>query len=255
MYVRGGKKGLAVPCHSRIIQQYVVPGGATVKSSLLFGSLLFLAHTALAGSCLPGTLEDYILLGATGCNIGQVQYFNFELGELQAIATEINPAVVQITPGVPFPLGFLVTLNANANANDVLESVFRFNATSSPISLASIALGNPLVTGDGAITEILDLCADGNFLGIEPIGCSGFATNAVTFAIADDQQLSAQTNFPFSSFFDVFVDITIDGGLDGTASLDTAAVGLETPEPSSLFVLAVSLSTLGMVHSKRRRRS
>jgi len=227
-----------------------------VRNLLLFGSLLLMTQPAFAGACLPGTLSDYVLLGPTGCTLNQVQFTDFFLGEIIAGATEIDPGLAQITPGGPaYAPTLLLTLNTTANAGEVLQSSFHFTAFSNSLLGAFINLGSPLVTGDGAVTGILDVCAGGHFLGVEPIGCDGLPGTAIAFAIDGDSQLSSRLDFPpFSSFFDIFVDITIDGGTAGFASLDSAGVGVVTPEPSTLLLLTLPFAGLGYIKLRRWRR-
>ena len=224
-----------------------------MRNLLLFGGLLLIAHPAFAGPCLPGTLSDYISQGS--CTLNQVEFTDFFLAELLRGATEIDPGLAQITPGGPaYAPTLLLTLNTTANAGEVLQSSFHFTAFSNSLLGAFISLGSPLVAGDGAVTGILDVCADGFFLGVEPVGCNGSALTAVVFSIDGDSQLSSRLDFPASSFFDIFVDITIDGGTAGSASLDSAGVGVVTPEPSTLLLLTLPFAGLGYIKLRRWRR-
>jgi len=216
---------------------------------------MLFASSASAGPCLPGTLQDYVLLGSGGCTLNQVQFQDFLLAPVAGFATEIDPALIQIAPsGSVFTPTLLLTFNSTANAGEVFESFFHYTAFASPLTIASIGLGSPVVTGDGAITGILDVCAGGIFFPLQPAGCSGSPGTAVAFAIATDAQLSSGLNFAPTSFFDVFVDITIDGGLSGSAFLDSAAVTNTTPEPTTLLLVGLTLGILGTVKLRRPRR-
>jgi hypothetical protein len=162
----------------------------------------------------------------------------------------VTPGGSQDTPTL------LLTLNSSAAAGELFELFFRFNAAASVLTASSISLGSPQVTGDGAVTGVLDVCAGGQFLGVTPLGCSGVAGSAIAFATGlPDAQLAASVGFPVSSFFDVFVDLTVDGGLNGTAVLDSAAVSVTTPEPSTLILMAAAFGCLGIFKSRRGRRS
>jgi hypothetical protein len=228
----------------------------SMRPILLLGAMLLLSSSLFGSTCSPGTLIDYINLGSAGCDVNRVRFQDFFLTELSSFTTaEIDPALVQITPFAgTLQTAFLLTLNTTAQAGEVKESAFGFTATGS-LNGASIELGTPAVAGDGAITGILDVCAGGFFLGVEPIGCDGTAATAIAFATAFDSQLSSSAGFPLSSFFNVFTDITIDGGLAGSASLDTATVAVATsPEPSVSPLVAAGLGTLSMLMSRRKRR-
>jgi hypothetical protein len=44
-------------------------------------------------------------------------------------------------------------------------------------------------------------------------------------------------SFPVTSFFDIFVDLSVDGGLAGSATFGSAAVQLTaTPEPAAVLL-------------------
>jgi len=226
-----------------------------MKPILLLGAMLLLSSSVFGGTCSPGTLIYYINLGSVGCELNQIRFQDFFLTELSSFTTaEIDPALVQVTPFAgPLQFAFLLTLNTTAAAGEVKESAFAFTAIG-PLTGASIQLGTPLVAGDGAITGILDVCGGGFFLGVEPIGCDGTEGTAIAFATDFDSQLSSSADLPLSSFFNVFADITVDGGLAGFASLDNATVAVASPEPATLALISAGLGTLGIMRSRRRRR-
>jgi len=226
-----------------------------VRNLFLFAGLLLITRAAFAGPCLPGTLSDYISLGSTGCTLNQVQFFDFFTVPGQPSATIIDPAAIQISPGgLAYAPTLLLTLNTSANAGFLFETFFHFSAMGDPLLGASIALGSPVVTGDGAITGILDVCAGGTFFPDQPSGCTGLPGAAIAFAIGVDSLLSSRLDFPPTSFFDVFVDISIDGGLNGSASLDSASVSATTPEPATLLLTALALVCFGTLTRRQRQR-
>ena len=216
--------------------------------------LLLINFTAFGASCLPGTLLDYVNLGADGCRAGAVQFNNFELAMVQSGAMEIAPGSVQITPvGDLYHPTFRVTLNQMANAGQLLESMFRFNSTGL-LSGASVSLIGAQATGDGAVTGSVEVCPGGNFMGVEPIGCNTSPQSAIAFVIEGDAEPNASTPpFQISSFFDVFVDLTVDGGLTGSAMLSSAEVGVSAvPEPHSAFLIAAGVLVLGCQRLRTR---
>ena len=217
-----------------------------MKLLLLFSGMLCATSLGSAAVCVPGTLQSYIGLGSGGCQLGPLLFDNFAVASGQSIATAINPSQVQVTPGGSMFLPTLLfTLNSVAGPGTIFESFFRFQAVG-PETAASIALNNPTVSGDGAVTGTLDVCRNGTFAGGAPIGCSGTSGSAIAFQIAGDSQLSDSATFAFSSFFDVFVDLTIDGGLAGTASLPSATVAVAAvPEPATLWLIAAGLILVG----------
>jgi hypothetical protein len=216
-----------------------------MKPLLLLAGISCFTTLASAATCAPGTLQSYVLLGAGGCQLGPVLFDNFTIEAGISFATPINPSLVQVTPGgSAFLPTLLFTLNGNAGPGTVLESFFHFQ-TAGPQAGLSITLNNPGVSGDGAVTGVLDACSNGFFPG-QPLGCSGTASSAIAFQIAGDAQLSDSTPFGFTSFFDVFVDLTIDGGLAGSATLPSASVTVAAvPEPATFWLIVPGLVLLG----------
>jgi len=181
-----------------------------------------------------------------------VRFNNFATAPIQALATLITPDEVQVTPGGTFDVPTLMfTLNRTANTGELFESFFRFNATGPLLQEASIALNGATAAGDGAVTGILDVCSDGAFAG-DPTTCGGTSLSTVVFKIESDSLIADSIKSSPASFFDVFVDLAIDGGLSGTASLQSSTVGIASvPEPSTILLLAGGLGVLGLRRLRR----
>ena len=208
----------------------------------LFGSALF------AAPCVSGTLQSYINLGVTGCSVGGVDYSAFSLVPGQFGATQISPGSINVTPGgTQLQTMLLLSLNQTASAGMLLETIFRVRAAGL-LSTASIALNSPTVTGDGAVTGILDVCAGGNFVGSAPSGCPTTARSALVFATAGGpNQLSDSVSFVPTSFFDIFFDVSIDGGSTGRATLTSTSLGVNAvPEPSAIILVALGIGAIGI---------
>jgi hypothetical protein len=109
------------------------------------------------------------------------------------------------------------------------------------------------VAGYGAVTGVLDVCRNASFAGGAPIGCPGPSGSAIAFTIAGDSQLSDSVSFSGSSFFDVFVDLTADGGLSGSATLTSASVSISAvPEPAAMLLVGVGLAMIGVLRARRK---
>jgi len=226
-----------------------------MKTLFLSCFLAVLSCTAILGTpCAPGSLDTFVNFGATGCQIGTVEFTNFTILPGLTIGTPVDPAQVQITPGGTALNPMLsFTLNKTANAGEVFESFFRFSA-SDFLTGASIDLTSPTATGDAAITAILDVCPNGSFSGSAPFGCPTSPASLTAFAINQSSLLSDSASFAVAKSADVFVDLTLDGGQSGTATFSSASIGFSSvPEPSTALLLTLGLSAFGVVLQARRR--
>lgn len=207
-----------------------------MKVTLLFSSIL-IAGTAFGSSCVTQSLQDYLNLGSAGCDIGVVSLSGFALAPGQNGATPINPLQVIVTPGgSPFAPTLAFGLSTTATAPTFLESFFRFHATGPGLVGNMLSLNSASASGDGVNTAVENICPGASFTGNSPLGCPG-SSSLVTFADASSSQLTDFASFPVTSFFDIFVDLSVDGGLAGSATFGSAAVQLTaTPEPAAALL-------------------
>jgi len=226
-----------------------------MRTFLLSGCLALLSCAASFGSpCFPGNLQTFVNLGAAGCQLESVQFTNFTILPGDTIATPIDLVQVQVTPsGVALNPMLLFTLDRSANAGEEFESFFRFSA-SGFLTGASIGLTSPRAAGDGAVTALLDVCPNGSFSGSAPLGCPTSPASLLVFAIDQSSLLSDSASFSVSRSVDVFVDLTLDSGRTGSATLNSATVGFSTvPEPSAGVLVGLGLAALGVLQARRRK--
>ncbi len=222
-----------------------------MKQYILLGGILALSNSVFAAPCTNGTLADYIALGAGGCQNGSVLFSAFATAPGQTGATLIAPTLITVTPdGTLFLPNLLFTVNRTASSNQLLESFFRFKATSTSVLGAAVAL-NGSATGTGDATASLDICRGAMFVGNSPTGCANTSTvlalQSVGFSLPSDS-----TTFPPVSLVDVFADLVAEGGGNGTGTLNSATITLTaTPEPSTSQLFLAGISLLAM--SQRRR--
>jgi hypothetical protein len=191
-------------------------------------------------ACVTGSLASYTTL-SMGCTVGPVTFAGFSATASQG--TLISPAGIELTPlELPDAVGFRLTLNTAANSLEVRDVLI--NYTVSFAQSASIELFGSSVTPDGATSGVLDLCS-GNFPGSLPTGCTGALSNAVA---VDVGVLSALTDrVPLApGAYDVFVNLIVDGGQTGAASLGSATVLHGVPEPATWVMLAAPLLFLAV---------
>lgn len=202
--------------------------------------------SAAAPVCLPGTLAGYIALGAGGCDLGPATVSNFSSAALLVGATEILPGDVLVTP-VAGAVALDFGVNAAAGPGDLLDILIRYTLSGASFTANSLSMSGSSATDDGVVTAVEDKCLGGLFAGADPTTpCAG---DPLTLIVVEDQfgLISPESaSFPATSFFDVFAQITVDGGVNGTAALDgtvrTSFSGARVPEPSILLVLGSGLA-------------
>jgi PEP-CTERM motif len=216
---------------------------------LAVGFVVMLSGPSQAAPCLPGSLADYIALGAGGCSLGAATAADFSASVLALGAEAILPEDVTVTPiGRGFDFGF----SQAAGASEIFDTLIRFSLNALNSSKNILSLSGASASGDGVVVAVGDTCAGGTFAGANPgAPCSGTAAAAIALRDAFGLISPDIATFPASSFFDVFVQLTIDGGLAGTAGLDGSVRTVFVPEPSTLLVMAAGL---GAALARRRKR-
>jgi hypothetical protein len=196
---------------------------------------------ASALPCLPGTLSDYVALGAGGCSIGGTAFADFAVEPFPGGAIDLDPGTILLTPiAGGFALGTDEAVVAGAGDFFGLRFLFHVEDAGG-LDGGTIRLGESRVEPDGVNTALLDAGAFGN---------------AIAFDIGDGLPELVASFDAFSSFFDVFVEIGIDAGITGSAALGpdlgsvTFGVPIGVPEPPALL-----LWVLGLIALQRRIRS
>lgn len=218
-------------------------------------AILMSAFCSAASTCTNGTLADYIALGSGGCTIGVDTISNFQVASGIAGATPISPFDISISAsGSGLNLSLTVSVDQTAAANSELEALFSYQLSGGSFVGESSTLSGASETGDGAVTDIENVCAGGMFAPGMPTGCTGMSATLTTL---DGVQNQNSTNFPARTFFDVFTDLTLDGGLSGSASGATVTntySGVPEPFTSSLTILGLALGLAAKLRRSGRRR-
>jgi hypothetical protein len=208
-----------------------------------------------ASTCTSATLADYIALGSGGCSIGADTLSNFQVASGITGATPITPADVSISASASgLNLNLTISVDQTASANTQLEALFSYQLSGASFTGESSTLSGASETGDGAVTDVENICAGGMFAPGMPTGCTGLAASLLTL---DGVQNQNSTNFPAHGFFDVFVDLTLDGGLAGSASgatVNDTYSGVPEPFSFSLTILGLALGIGAQLQRSRRGR-
>ena len=193
---------------------------------------------AYALPCVPGTLSEYLALDAAGCTIGQASFAGFAVEPFPGDAVDLAPELITLTPdGIGFILNAPEPVVAGPGQLFGLRLLFGVENPRGMLG-GTIALGESVVAPDGVNTALLDADVFGN---------------AIAFDIGDgiSDRMASFGGGP-SGFFDIFVEIAIDGGIAGRAMLGPTLgrFSFAVPEPPALLLWALALFLM-----QRRTRS
>jgi hypothetical protein len=211
--------------------------------------------------CVSGTLASYIALGSPGCALGSNLLSNFETLSGISGSLPIASSNITVTPLLNAGnVGLLFNLSSNALGGDILEALFSYRISGGSYATASISASGTSVSGNGAVTDIQNLCLGGSFGPDGITGCSTSRTGSLLL-LGDG---SAPTSFAAASSLSVTDDLTFDSG--GSGSSNRAAGGVFTdsvsssassvPEPRTLSLLivgALSAAFIRFTHGNRRK--
>jgi hypothetical protein len=218
-----------------------------------FGSCLSL--NIYADPCVAGSLASYEALGSTGCTIGTNVVSSFTTLPGTTGGTELDPANISVgaSGGTGSPQ---LVFTVSESPSVLEEALFTYKISGNPYSQSEIDLSNASETGDGAVSDVQNLCVDGTFGPDGVTGCNGSA--APSQVTIDGAINTSQTPLAALSFLSLTDDFTIDPGTIGSASggifTDTFTAGTTTttiPEPKSTIFFGVMALALA-VAAKRR---
>ena len=228
-------------------------------------AVFLLAGSSLASAvpCVSATLSDYVAYGTTGCTLFDGLASNF-VAPLpgQTVFSAIAPSSIIVTPiGNALLPGFSFALNTSTAER--LESFFRFSLQGISARALTLTMAGAAQSGDGSVSVVADSCSGGSFDPTQPTHCSGRTLGPlITLLTANDLIAEDTINFAVTSFFDVFVDITLDGAGQnaGTASFESASLQFaavpvlaSVPVPTTSALVALAL--LALAGTSRRRHS
>lgn len=219
------------------------------RAAVLIGALA-VPGLASAAACVSGSLSSY--LGLSDCTVGVLTLDGFSLFALPAGATAIDTDLISVTPVAKLgAAGLSLTLSdgLDAQSGDLFELLFGFRATPIGRSIADNTLrllGATAVVSDGVITGVQDLCAGATIAA--DLSCAGTPFTSIVFDDGTDSEIVSTTPLGASAPIGVLLDLAVDGGGAGSASLG-AGGGLSTefsiravPEPSTLLAGLLGLS-------------
>jgi len=115
----------------------------------LLTATLALAIPSLANAapCVPGTLADYISLGA-GCTAGGTLFAGFASGSLDPLAAEIPATKVSVSP-LATGVGLSFGLDVNAQPGDLFDILIHYTVSGLLFRIQQPRMSGSAATADG----------------------------------------------------------------------------------------------------------
>jgi hypothetical protein len=235
-----------------------------MKRWLLLGAILcFSSGVALASPlCTNGTLQDYINLGAGGCQFGNAVFSNFSFAYSSNDGTTgASPGkgagVVPVTPdpsgGVNDPGLQFGPTNLTPAAGFFEDDTFKFTVTAAAGFLlddASLEMTGAFFLGVGAATTAETLLPAGD----PQTNLQGFFTDSNT------NNKTSQANYTATSSLTVSKDVRVTNTSSPPGLFDLSAVtndfsliGGDSPVPEPMTAASIGLGLCWLAFNLRKR--
>lgn len=202
--------------------------------------------------CASGTLASYIALGTAGCALGSNLLSGLETLSGINGSTPISPSGINITPVMNAgDVGLMFSLASDAAGGSILEALISYKVSDGSYTASAISASGTSTSGNGAVTDIQNLCLGGLF---GPDGVSGCSTGRTgSLLLLGDG--STSTSFGAAASLSITDDITFDSGGSGNGNSASggvftdsfASTAASVPEPRTLILLIAGAFTAALI--------
>jgi hypothetical protein len=215
----------------------------------VFGGLAFVCAALMADTvCVSGTLASYEALGATGCSVGPINFFNFGFataamsgGAVPVDATEIT--VSPVTAPDSYGLNYAST-GFQVSTGQFIQYLLTYTSDPQPPIIHGFAMqmfvDGPVFPGEATVAS--EECLGFAFSGAT---CAGSTVSQSVFDNGITSSLTSVQSFPPVDTLGDRTTITLDASSGGSAEFTSFSESVLTPEPApgplvgaALFVLA-----------------
>jgi len=214
---------------------------------LCAGLLLASSAFATTSNCQSGSLGSY-LLSSFSCQSGSLIFSDFDYrGTGDASAVSVTPLTVSDAEGFQFSGGFSTQSWNGTSSSESAEIIYTVEHTGGMIDSLSLSFGSNL-TGSGVAGVTEFFCPGGSINNCPEVNQGSVAVTNPGSGFTDRAFFAGVETVGIENA------ITVNSGINGTASIRSVTNTFSAPEPLSFVLLGTGLLGIGLVLRRLDRR-